>query len=292
MQPGAAGWGRDASNCGDMTAGATRIPLGLGAPVPRRDPAEALPALCLGVLVVALACSATPSAAARQTPGALLDTEEGPRLVRLWHDMLDHSSDRIYSPTLFRELADDLEAAEVDLAALCKRRVLDESCGKELARLFRLRYGYINDWHYTTQSTLRLSGGEAARKTALWIVELQLVVLRRPPTSKAEEELAQAAVRNIGYELTFVHHLDEFEAESDRRRMELRERADAGEDVDLEAFENEYLVRRGLLLLAYSQHKLRRVRSVDEILPYLVALTRTEPSAHATARGSSPAGSL
>jgi hypothetical protein len=275
-----------------MTAGATRIPWGRGVAAPRRDPAEALLAVWLGVLLVALACSAAASAAAEQRRNRLLDTEEGPRLVRLWHDMLDHSSDRIYSPTLFRELADDLEAAEADLAALSKRRVLDEPDAKCLARLFRLRYAYISEWHYTDQSTIRLSGEEATRKTALWIVELQLAVLRRPPTSKAEEELARAAVRNIAYELAFIHHLDQFEAESDRRRMALRERADAGENVDLEAFENEYLARRGLLLLAYGQRRLPRVRSVDEILPYLVALTRAEPSAHATARGSSHAGPL
>ncbi len=213
-------------------------------------------------------------------------------MVRLWQDMLDHSADLIYSPRLFQGLASDLARVDADLASLRERRLLSKPCADCLGRLFHVRYAYIRDWHYSQRSTVRLSGGAATRKAALWVVEMELAILRRPPTTAAEEELARRAVKNIGYELTFVHHLDTFEAESDRRRMALLDRDAAGGDVDLEAFEKEYLFRRSLLLQAYRQRQLPRVRSAEEILPYVVALTRATASPRPTARESSRPGTL
>jgi hypothetical protein len=112
------------------------------------------------------------------------------------------------------------------------------------------------------------------------VIELQLSVLRRQPTSKADRELAEAAIRNLAYELTFLRHLDEFEADSDRRRVELTDKESAGGKVDREAFEKEYQYRRSLLLETYRQKNLSKVRAVEEMLPYVVALTRARPLPH------------
>ncbi len=238
-----------------------------------------VPASCL-----LIGSTATQARAAEKSCDRFLETEQAPRLVRLWHDMLDHSSDLIYSPTVFQALAGDLEAAEADLSALREDGVLSVSCADCLRRLFHARYRHIREWHYTTRSAIRLSGPEAYRNTAHWVVEMQLSLLCRPPTCEAERELAKAAVANVAYQLTFLHHLDQFEAESDRRRMALRDKADAGGDVDLEAFEEEYLGKRSLLLAAYRQKSLPRVRSVEEVMPYVLALTRAKPTVGGTAR--------
>ncbi|MCJ7751587.1 MAG: hypothetical protein MUQ65_10920 [Armatimonadetes bacterium] len=218
---------------------------------------------------------------------SFVDTQEGRRLVVLWHAMLDHSSDAVYSPELFRELAAKLEAADADFVALAQRGVLSRSRGEQLRALFHTRYRYIQSCHYSNRSTIRVSGAEASRTTAQWVIELQLSVLRRAPTSKAERELAEAAIKNLSYELTFLHHLDAFEAESDRRRVALMDKEAAGGKVDLEAFEREYQYRRSRLLEAYRQKKLSKVRAVEEMLPYVVALTRARPLPH-TAGGESP----
>ncbi len=216
---------------------------------------------------------------------SFLETGEGRRLVALWHTMLDHSCDAVYNPTRFRELAPDLEAAGSDLAALAQRGALSKANAEQLRNLFHMRYQYIGECHYSTRSSIRVSGAEASRAAAQWVVELQLSLLQRSPTSKAERELAEAAKENIAYQLAFVHHLDEFEAESDRRRMKLRDRQEAGAEADLEAFEAEYHRKRNLLLEAYRQRRLPRVRAVDEVIPYVVALTRAKPLPHAAARG-------
>ena len=218
---------------------------------------------------------------------SFVETQEGRRLVVLWQAMLDHSSDAVYSPELFRELAADLAAADADFAALAERGVLSRWRGEQLRALFHARYRYIQGCHYGNRSTIRVSGAEASRTTAQWVIELQLSVLRRVPTSKAERELAEAAIKNLAYELTFLHHLDEFEADSDRRRMVLMDREAAGGKVDLEAFEKEYQYRRSMLLEAYRQKKLSKVRGVEEMLPYVVVLTRARLLPH-TAVGESP----
>ncbi len=275
-----------------MTPGITASPWGRDCPACRRSGAVAAAVVWLAACLLILAPAPPPSLAAEAVCEELLETEEGRRLVGLWQDMLDHSSDLIYSPSLFQALADDLEAARADLVSLYERRVLGDERAECLGRLFSMRYAYIRDWHYSKRSVVRLSGGEATRKAALWVIELELSVLRRPPKSKAEEELARSALRNIGYELMFIHHLDKFELEADRRRIALKDREDAGEEVDLEAFEAEYLARRSLLLQAYRHRRLPSVRSVDEILPYVAALTRAEPSLHAAARESNRAEPL
>lgn len=237
-----------------------------------------------GLLAIGLALVG--SVSADDARASFVDTQEGRRLVVLWHALLDHSCDAVYSPGLFRELAADLETADADFAALAQRGALSRSRGEQLRALFHARYRYIQGCHYSNRSTIRVSGAEASRTTAQWVIELQLSVLRRVPTSKADRELAEAAIKNLAYELTFLHHLDAFEAESDRRRVALMDKEAAGGKVDLEAFEKEYQYRRSLLLQAYTQKKLSRVKAVEEMLPYVVALTRARPLPHTAGRES------
>ena len=237
--------------------------------------------------LVAIGVAMGGSVSADDARASFVETQEGRRLVALWQAMLDHSSDAVYSPELFRELAADLAAADADFAALAERGMLSRSRGEQLRALFHARYRYIQGCHYGNRSTIRVSGVEAGRTTAQWVIELQLSVLRRAPTSKADRELAEAAIKNLAYELTFLHRLDAFEAESDRRRVTLMDKEAAGGKVDLEAFEKEYQYRRSLLLETYRQKKLSKVRAVEEMLPYVVALTRARPLPH-TAGGESP----
>jgi len=80
--------------------------------------------------------------------------------------------------------------------------------------------------------------------------------------------------------------LEEFEVEVEQRRENLKGKEKAGEKVDWQAFENDCEKRRNLLLAAYRQRRLPRVRAVQSLLPYLVALTTSQPSRGA-ARSSS-----
>lgn len=218
---------------------------------------------------------------------SFVDTEEGRRLVVLWHAMLDHSCDAVYSPELFRGLAARLAQVDADFSALAERGALSRRRGEQLRTLFHMRYRYIQGCHYSNRSTIRVSGADASRTTAHWVIELQLSVLRREPTSRAERELAEAAITNLTYELTFLQQLDAFEAESDRRRMALMDREEAGEEVAMDAFQREYEYRRSLLLEAYRKKKLPKARAVEEMLPYVLALTRARPLPH-IAGGESP----
>ena len=238
---------------------------------------------CLLAICVGLVGSVSADDARR----SFVETQEGRRLVVLWHAMLDHSSDGVYSPELFRKLAAALANADADFAALAERGLLSRSRAEQLRALFHTRYRYIQGYHYSNRSTIRVSGMEANRTTAQWVIELQLSLLRRPPTSKVERALAEAAIKNLARELAFLHHLERFEAESDQRRVALMEAEARGGKADMEAFEREYQYRRSLLLAAYRQRKLSRVRAIEEMLPYVVALTRARPLPH-TAGAESP----
>ncbi|MBN1460083.1 MAG: hypothetical protein JXA57_11125 [Armatimonadetes bacterium] len=210
--------------------------------------------------------------------GDFIDTTEGQRLVWLWHTMIDHSSNVVYSPEHFAKLADDIEQAGQDLHALAQRGVIDAGIAAHLSDLFEMRYEYIRTWHYTMRSVIELSGIESTGNAARYLIELQLCVLRRPLIAKADRELATAARDNLTRQLLFLAHLDRFEEEADRRRAALKGREEAGEKVDWEQFEGEYVWRRSALVKAYEDRKLPAIRWVMDMMPYVLALTEAEPS--------------
>jgi hypothetical protein len=239
--------------------------------------AFALPPAAAACCALALALAAAPCSAGEELE-QLAQTPEWSRLARLWHAMLDHSSGQLYNPEMFGRLGSDLDRADADLDALVERRRLGAEAAGELRDILHRRHHYLGTFHYTTQSRISVSRGESADRTAQWIVEFELAVLCRRVRSQADSDLLSAAKSNIAYQLTFLRHLDEFEAESDRRRRKLRAREEAGEEVDFDAFEVEYQKRLHLLLQAYRDHRLPRVSSVDRAVPYVFALTAARPT--------------
>ena len=244
--------------------------------------------LCLLVLCAAFAlCGASPPASATRDVEQAARTAEWGRLVNLWHALTDHSADLVYSRPLFDDLVKHMDKADSDLTGLAERGIIPGAAAEGLRRLFHSRYQYIAEHHYTEEATVSVTESEGARGAASWIVELQLSVLRRAQSrSEENREFIEGAESSAAYELTFIHHLDKFEAKAERRRADLKAREDAGEEVDLEAFDNDCNRRRRLLLEAYRARRLPRVRAVDDLLPYLFALTRARPTCSAAALAS------
>ncbi len=240
---------------------------------PRRAALLFLTPCCLLIL---LAGASHPSPASDL--GTLADAPEWQRLVTLWHALLDHSSDVIYSRPRFEELVQDLDKSDSDLAALADRALLARQAADGIRRLVHARYAYIADHTYTTRYQVQMTGVESARSAASWIVELQLSVLRSaysdPDTNR---DLIAAAESNLTYELTFLHHLDAFEAEGARRRLDLKTKEDQGQTVDWPAFDADYQRRCNLLLEAYRTRRLPRARPVGDLLPLVRSLTQSRP---------------
>ena len=239
-------------------------------------------AVAAGCLLLALAASASRGLAARppQPPGA---TEEWPRLAHLWQVMLDHSSNVIANAGLCRELAKDVDTADTDLTTLAQRGELNKGIAENLRKLIHMRYRYLTECHYTQRSVVKVSAAEASVTAAQWVIEMQLALLRHLPTTKAEGELAAAATSNLAYQLAFLYHAYQFEEEADRRRLKLREQEKAGEKVDWDAFDVDYQKRRNRLVEAHRRRDLPRVRAVDELVPYIVSLTRLESPSQSAA---------
>jgi hypothetical protein len=238
------------------------------------------------IICLLLAAGATSGMCAGPGKQALADTQEWSQLARLWQTLLDHSSNQVYNPTLFQSLAAEVNATDAELAALANRGALPKPVANYLRELFHARYQYLGEVQYTARSSVTATPVEASRHAALWVIELQLSVLRRPVQSRADEELARAAESNIAYQLTYLYNLDKFEAEVDRRRMELKKRADAGEKIDFKPFDTDVERREKRLLDAYKLRDLPGVPLVKQAMPYIVALTRQEPSPN----GAAPAG--
>ncbi len=228
-----------------------------------------------GCLLLALATGASQGLAARQ-PQPPVTTDEWPRLAHLWQVMLDHSSNIITNAGLCRELAKEVDIADTDLTTLVQRDELSKSIAEDLRKLIHMRYRYLTEYHYTKRSVFKVSEAEASVTAAQWVIEMQLSLLRRPPKTKADEELAAAAISNLTYQLTFLYHAFQFEEEADRRRLKLREKEKSGEKVDWDAFDVDYQKRRNSLVAAHRRHDLPRARAVEELIPYIVSLTRLE----------------
>ena len=227
--------------------------------------------LWLALLVLTLPAVAAPAS----LDPALTRSSEWQRLVALWSTMLDHSSDVIYSPARFEQLAGEADAVDGLTGALAKRNLLPPPIASDLAKLFRDRYEYIGSRHYTTESEVSLTAPEAAAATAQWIVELQLAFVRgAPDTTKQQQTQIAHAEQSISYELSFLREYRDFEAEADDRRNRLIAQQSQGKEVDSQAFENDCQRRRKLLVDAYHRRRIRPSRPVRALLPYVVALTR------------------
>jgi hypothetical protein len=172
------------------------------------------------------------------------------------------------------------------LARNDRRHLLPQTVADSLRRLLHSRCEYIQTHHYTTRTYISLTGTESARGAANWIIEIELSVLRSSYLHPREKQhLISAAETNTAYELTFLHHLRRFEAEADRRRADLEAKEEEGETVDWQAFDVEYQTRANLLLEAYRNRRVPRTRAVDDLLPYVFALTRSRPSPATPALG-------
>jgi hypothetical protein len=234
----------------------------------RHPIAAALTVLCALVL-------AAPAIAGRPSVRPQLESApEWLRLAALWQTMLDHSSDVVYSPTRFRELAKDIDAIDVDLAALVKRGLLPRPISSGLARLFHARYSYLLEHHYTEESDITVTDIEAAVVTAQWVVELQLAAIRQASRGQeAERKTIAGAEDTIVWELSFLQEYEAFKGEAEKRRQALADRQAAGENVDFRPFESERIRRSLNLLDAYRSRRIPISRSVRELMPYLVSLT-------------------
>jgi hypothetical protein len=245
---------------------------------------RALPGLPLTAVCVSALALSLMAGPASSDVGDLAQTAEWRDLARVWHALTDHSSDLVYNPTLLRELAGDMEKSSNTLMSMSAEGQLADQVAKGLRRLFDARYEYLRTYHYADEASVTLTGAESSRVTARWIIELQLAVLRRVRNDNANHRLAEAAQSNIAYQLSFLHHSDRFEAEVDRRGRALKEREEAGETVNWDAFTLECHRRRTALLEAYRQKKLRRPREVERLMPYVTALSVREQASLSAAK--------
>jgi hypothetical protein len=228
--------------------------------------------------LAAVACCLALSLSSASAALRVSESDEWQRLVKLWHAMLDHSSGAVYSRVLFRDLVQNLETADADLTALRERGLLSDAAANGLRGLLHCRYEYIDTYNYSVGSHLTQTDAEAAANAARWLIERQLALIRSADTLVSGLPDAVAASKaGIAYELTFLHHLENFEAEVQRRRRALEKKAEADEEVDWQAFQNDCHRRRNLLVDAYRKRRLRVARSVRELLPYVFSLTEARP---------------
>lgn len=227
------------------------------------------------LMAVFVALCLTSAAAGRPSLSPQLPSApEWLRLASLWQTMLDHSSNAIYSPTRFRELAKDVDAIDVDLTSLVKRGLVSKPISEELAHLFHVRYSYLLEHHYTEESNITVTDLEAAVLTSRWVVELQLTTARRAAqTPGADPGTIPGAEDVMVRELSFLREYEEFQDQAEKRRQALADRQAAGENVDFRPFERERITRGMHLLDAYRSRKIPTSRAVREVMPYLISLT-------------------
>jgi hypothetical protein len=229
-------------------------------------------------------CSARAASASQPRDFARLqDTPEWDRLTHLWQKLLDHSQQLLSRADEFAAMAKDVATSEADLLSLARKTpdrpaLIQEEVANELAAVTRGRYQYISTSQYATTGQVRIDALDAAVGASQWMVELQLSVLRRQsantPTAQTDPKLAAAAKSNLEFELTFLHHYRQFQAELLRRHTALTETEQQGGKVDWKAFDSDCALKREALLRAYQRKDLPAIRSVRAIMPYILALTQ------------------
>lgn len=216
---------------------------------------------------------------AEETP-AYQNTVEWGRLVRLWHELLDHSSGQTYRPERFGETAPDRESIDADLASLVSQKLLPADVGEGLRRVFHARYQYVKERCYPTSARTQETSTEALRGASSWVVEMQLSLLRQQSWSgRLDPKLSKAIQTNLTNELSFQFRLADLESELTRRREELAKQ----EQADWDKFNRAAAKQYAELAQAYQNRRLPRDRAVSRLVPYLVALTQATPSEKAGA---------
>lgn len=221
---------------------------------------------------------------------ALQATAEWGQLARVWHALLDCSRRQTARSDELEALALSVESARRGLKELAGGEsggppLIPKEIAQELDAMVRERGQYLQDRFLARPGgEVRLDQLEASVEASHWVVEMQLAVLRDAIRGAALREqepdprLAPAAMANLQYEFTFLHHYRQFQAGLLSRRADLVRREQAGEAVDWPGFESECNRKRSALCDAYHRRSLPSVGIVQAAMPYLFALTEEEPS--------------
>jgi hypothetical protein len=209
---------------------------------------------------------------------SLADTQEWTHLASVWHLMIDHSAVVIYSPERFKEMAPEMERAEVELTSLVTRGLLSAETGQGLREVFEARYEYIQDHCYPTSRELEHSELTAAEVASHWVTEMQLSTLRDAYRSGEPDRKTLDLIAGVlSRELTFQRQVAALEADQARERQTLTEKDARKEAVDWNKFEIESTRRRALLIESYHGRNLPRDRAIQRLVPSLMDLTKTQP---------------
>lgn len=234
-------------------------------------------AACCLLLALPRVALARENAAYRATP-------EWVRVVTVWHVVLDHSQGTIYSLDRFKEAAPGLDRADKDLHALAARGLLSRDLAEGLVWVLRTRYSYVRDHCYVTTSQVTRDEVEAARGASMWVMEMQLAMLRQQPLSEQLDVKLREAIRaNLVTELTFQRSLVAL-GDTPRVKEPPADRGPAAGQAEPKRDEaaqakrlQESLRRQRQLLIAYRDGKLPRDRTAQRLAPYVMELTQTPP---------------
>ena len=218
-----------------------------------------------------------PSSGIAKEKISIQNTVEWNHLVSLWHVMLDHSSNVIYSPERFKEVAPLLERADTDITALITKGVVTKDTGESLRWIFHTRHDYIKDQIYGVTATRQQDNLQAAASASQWTVEMQLDVLRQLYRSDTPDKKLLEAVRsNLTLELTFQRRLTIVQgtvAQTETASSEDTKQSDAAQVKQAQDAHKQ----RQSLMQAYEKRKLPRDRAVQDLLPYIFELTKAQP---------------
>jgi hypothetical protein len=221
----------------------------------------------LGILVL-------PVSGKTARPG-LEDTRQWIGLSRIWREMTDHWSGKVYSAEKFSELGDTLRAELPDLQTLAAEHYFPPEIRIKLEEIFIRRYLFIQGQFYIPATDLNLADLDRYAFSAQTNIENLLKLLGTPAAQpeKDKAKILNKARDNLAVEVEFFTRALSLKQEIDRRRQEGEKRSAEGGEVNWEQFNMQAVARSRALIDDYCGGKIKPGRTSYQVRDLLLSLT-------------------
>jgi hypothetical protein len=214
-------------------------------------------------------------ASAKQSKPPLRDTPEWIELSRLWRQLSEHWSSKVYSHQKFSALTEKLRDGVASLPSLEAKDYLDTKTRSALEEYFMRRALFIECQLYVPSTNLRLTNLDSYAYNAQTHIEDSLALLLWPPALSEGEvkKLQDKTRRDLAYEMEFLRRAGEMTQTIAARRQQAEKTAADGKAVNWEQFNLQALTSIRSLIDEYSAGRLKPSKETLKLRELIFSLT-------------------
>ncbi len=231
--------------------------------------------LFVGVLVILFALSVGGLGLCAEKKLPLADTPEWVQLSRLWRQMSEHWTGKVFSQEKFEALGDEIEAALPSLDRLEQREYFSHAMRVSLEELLQYRYLFIRDQRYRPTGSLVLMDLESHAFSARSRVEDLLTALQWPPEvpGVSSGKIKEKARKDLAGEMEFLKRATALQKLIAQHRAQAEKRQAEDAPVDWNQFTLEAQQRTQALIGDYLAGRLKPDKETLQLQRLALSLT-------------------